>query len=138
MVSWDRTPGLEEAAAAVGDRWSLLVVDALRDGRCRFAELQSRVRGVAPNVLSSRLKRLEREGIVLSNPYSRRPLRMEYQLSSAGLELASAMRGFAAWGVGTRGKPVHPACGERLEIRWWCPRCAEPVEPETDQDLEWV
>ena len=50
---------LEVALERVGDRWSLLVVEALLDGPQRFADLATRVPGIAPNILTQRLRRLE-------------------------------------------------------------------------------
>ena len=50
---------LAGALARVGDRWSLLVVDALSDGPRRFADLEAAVPGIATNVLTQRLRRLE-------------------------------------------------------------------------------
>ena len=64
---------LDVAMARVGDRWTLLVVDALLDGPRRFKDLEAAVPGLAPNVLSARLRRLEREGLVVAVPYSERP-----------------------------------------------------------------
>ena len=59
------TSGLDAAMAAVGDRWTLLVVDALLDGPRRFSELQEAIPRVAPNVLTARLRRLEEQGLVV-------------------------------------------------------------------------
>ncbi len=90
---------LDEAVARVGDRWTLLIVQALLDGTRRFNELQDELPGIAPNVLSQRLKHLEREAVVVSRPYSRRPPRFAYELSASGLELAGALRLLAQWGA---------------------------------------
>ncbi len=59
-----RSP-LEAALERVGDRWSLLLVDALLAGGRRFGELREELPGLAPNILTERLRRLEREGIVI-------------------------------------------------------------------------
>jgi DNA-binding HxlR family transcriptional regulator len=75
---------LERAVASVGDRWTLLVVHALLDGPLRFTELGDAVPGVAPNILTRRLRHLEHEGLVLATPYSRRPLRVTYELTVTG------------------------------------------------------
>ena len=53
---------LDLAMAMVGDRWTLLVVDALLEGPLRFKDLGEAVPGLAPNVLSARLRRLEQKG----------------------------------------------------------------------------
>ena len=57
---------LAAALDSVGDRWTLLLVEALLDGPRRFGDLQEHVRGIAPNVLTQRLRRLEGEGLVLA------------------------------------------------------------------------
>lgn len=122
---------LELALERVGDRWSLLLVDALLDGPRRFNELQDGVTGIAPNILTDRLRRLEREGILLARPYSERPPRLEYGLTSAGRDLAGALRLLADWG-GRRSdhaEPLrHALCGTPLEARWYCPTCTVLVD----------
>src|SRR6186713_1470144 len=78
----DRRPlPLEAALDRVGDRWSLLVVEAMLDGPRRFGELTDALSGIAPNILTDRLRRLERERILVSTAYSARPPRMEYRLT---------------------------------------------------------
>jgi DNA-binding HxlR family transcriptional regulator len=136
------TSALAEALDRVGDRWSLLIVDALLDGPARFSDLGESVPGIAPNILTDRLRRLEREGILLSRPYSQRPLRMEYALTADGRELAGALRLLADWGArrsagaAAEHEPLrHATCGTPLEARWYCPTCALAVgdseAPET-------
>jgi len=122
---------LELALERVGDRWSLLLVEALLDGSRRFNELQEGVAGIAPNILADRLRRLEREGVVHARPYSDRPPRMEYALTAAGRDLAGALRLLADWGArrSPDSDPVrHRLCGTPLEARWYCPTCTVLVE----------
>jgi DNA-binding HxlR family transcriptional regulator len=122
---------LDVALTRVGDRWSLLVVDALLAGPRRFNELAAAVPGIASNVLSQRLKRLEAEGLVVARPYSRRPRRLAYELSGAGAELAGAVRLLAHWGarIGDDAEAArHDACGTVMEVRWYCPTCGRTVE----------
>src|SRR3984893_13456638 len=89
---------LGEALARVGDGWTLLVVEALLSGPRRFNDLLSQIPGIAANILSDRLKRLERDGLLLARPYSQRPPRAAYQLTAEGTELAGALRLLAHWG----------------------------------------
>ena len=120
---------LEAALDRVGDRWSLLIVDALLDGPRRFGEVRDALPGIAPNILTDRLRRLEREQILVSTPYSTRPPRMEYRLTGDGRDLASALRLLADWGSRrTGGEPLrHDRCGTPIEARWFCPTCAVAV-----------
>jgi DNA-binding HxlR family transcriptional regulator len=129
---------LAEALARVGDRWTLLVVEALLAGPRRFNDLLSQVPGIAANILSERLKRLERDGLLVARPYSQRPPRATYQLTAEGTELAGALRLLAYWGArhtDPAGTPRHLACGTPIEARWYCPTCDQLVDHET-QDAE--
>ncbi len=130
-----QTP-LAAALERVGDRWSLLIIEALLNGSRRFGELSAEVSGIAPNILSERLKRLEGERIVRATPYSERPPRFTYALTDEGLELAGVLRLLADWGSrgSAQAEPMrHAACGTPVEARLWCPTCARSVEePEAD------
>lgn len=131
---------LEWALARVGDRWSLLVVHTLLSGPKRFGELSEAVAGIAPNVLSHRLKHLERAGIVVSRPYSSRPPRFAYDLSAGGRELGGALHLLAQWGASGSGSEgvQHEACGTSMEPRWWCPTCERAVDDAEDDELRFV
>ena len=131
-----QTP-LAAALERVGDRWSLLLIEALLEGPRRFGELAESIAGIAPNILSERLKRLEGERIVRSTPYSDRPPRFTYALTDEGQELACVLRLLGDWG--SRGsehaEPMrHALCGTPVEARLWCPTCARSLdEPEADE-----
>jgi DNA-binding HxlR family transcriptional regulator len=132
---------LDVAMARVGDRWTLLIIDALLDGPRRFKDLESALPGLATNVLSTRLRRLEGEGLVVAAPYSQRPARHEYSVSAEGRELAGALRLLARWGARTAGDetegPRHRSCGTPLEAHWYCPTC-ERVADGADDDVAWL
>jgi DNA-binding HxlR family transcriptional regulator len=122
---------LAAALERVGDRWSLLLVEALLPGPRRFNELAVAVTGIAPNILADRLRRLESERVVSATPYSERPPRFAYALTDEGQELAGALRLLADWGsrVSRESEPLrHAACGTPVEARWYCPTCDRPVE----------
>jgi len=132
---------LAAALDSVGDRWTLLLIEALLDGPRRFGDLQEALDGIAPNVLTQRLRKLEGEGLVLAQPYSERPQRFVYELTAAGHELAGALRLLADWGARHRegGEPPrHDACGTPVEARWWCPTCERPVGDEEAAGLRYA
>lgn len=138
------TDPLAAALQEVGDRWTLLVVDALLVGPRRFNDLQSEVAGIATNVLAKRLAQLEARSLVVATAYSARPPRFTYQLTQPGLELAGALRLLRRWGAdhavdGPAGaQPAHGDCGTTLEPRWWCPTCERVVEDDEPPDLRYV
>ena len=132
---------LAAAVARVGDRWSLLIVDALQAGPRRFNDLLAAIPGLAPNVLSQRLKHLEREAVVVGRLYQRRPPRFSYELTAAGAELVGALAMLAQWGAKRSPNlevPTHAACGTPLEVRLYCPTCARVVSDEEDADLHYL
>lgn len=126
----------------MGDRWTLLVIAALLDGPRRFNELQQALSGIAPNILSSRLKALTEHALVVQHAYQDRPPRFVYELSEPGRELAGALRLLADWGARAAGgtEPLrHTTCGTALQARWWCPACEEPADDSAgDGPLEFV
>jgi DNA-binding HxlR family transcriptional regulator len=110
----------------LGERWTLLVIRDLLSGPRRFHDLQASLEGIAPNVLSERLKVLEDHGVVARQFYSEHPPRAEYTLTPRGRELGVVVGALAAWG----GKHLHPDaglahddCDGTLQVRYYCPKC---------------
>lgn len=139
-ISRELTSPLAEALEVVGDRWTLRIVSSLLDGPQRFGGLQTALAGIAPNVLSGRLRRLSEEGLVVAQPYSERPRRFEYELTERGRRLAGSIRLLAQWGAGddAGAGPAHVACGTALEAVWYCPTCGEPVSDPQIADLHYA
>jgi DNA-binding HxlR family transcriptional regulator len=132
---------LAEALARVGDRWTLLVVEALLAGPLRFNDLADRIPGIAASILSERLKRLERDALIVARPYSDRPPRAAYQLTAEGADLAGALRLLADWAArhaDAAEAPRHAACGTPLQARWYCPTCDHLADREPDPGALYV
>jgi DNA-binding HxlR family transcriptional regulator len=135
------TSALDAALERVGDRWSFLLVEALLGGPRRFNELLEQVPGIAPNILTERLRRLERERVVATRPYSERPARLSYLLTQEGQELAGVLRLLATWGArgSDRAEALrHLACGSALEAHWYCPTCARAVDEAEASTLRYA
>jgi DNA-binding HxlR family transcriptional regulator len=133
--------GLANALSVIGDRWTLQVIAGLLDGPKRFGELAESLVGIAPNILTSRLRQLERDGLVVATPYSQRPVRLAYALSDTGRELAGAIALLRAWGARQTGDaegPVHDTCGTPLETHLYCPTCERPVDEVDVEAVRWV
>jgi DNA-binding HxlR family transcriptional regulator len=131
---------LAEAMGRVGDRWTLPVVEALLEGPRRFGELHERLPGIAPNILTDRLRGLERDALVVARPYSHRPPRSTYELTAEGRALAGAVRLLSEWGARHGGQEParHAACGTPLEVRWYCPTCDQPVDEDAAEGLDYA
>ena len=138
---------LDAAARRVGDRWSLRIVAALLDGERTFGELAAAVDGIAPTVLTARLRALQRMALVTAMPYATRPVRMRYALTDPGRRLAGSLGALEQWGAAREGDAsatTHVECGTAVETRPWCPTCDRPVDGETapapdgaDERLVW-
>lgn len=82
----------------VGDRWSLLIVrDLMFKGLSTFNEFASSGEGIASNVLSERLLRLEAAGIVVKEPDPADGRRNRYRLTEKGADLAPALVEIVLW-----------------------------------------
>jgi len=135
------TAGLDSALRRIGDRWSLRVVGALLEDDSTFGELAAHVDGIAPNILTARLRSLQADGLVVATPYERRPVRMRYSLSEPGRRLATAIASLAEWGARRDGRhhtARHDVCGTPLETRPWCPTCELAVDHANATDVIWA
>jgi DNA-binding HxlR family transcriptional regulator len=118
----------------LGDRWTLLIVRDLLRGRGRFQQLSETLPGIAPNILSDRLKGLEESGIVTRRFYSDHPPRAEYVLTDKGRQLDVVVGALATWGARHTESvttPTHRACGHTVEVTYRCPHCDELLTRES-------
>jgi DNA-binding HxlR family transcriptional regulator len=82
----------------VGDKWSLLVVRDLLQGKRTYGELANSPERIPTNILADRLKRLEGAGIIVSSPYQQHPVRYFYTLTPKGRALGDVLLAFVRWG----------------------------------------
>lgn len=83
----------------IGDRWTLLVIRDLFLGKRRFDEFRRSPEGIATNVLSERLARLENEGFVTRTHDPNDARRVIYELSERGRSLRPVMSAIVKWGL---------------------------------------
>ena len=81
----------------VGEWWSILILRDASLGLARFDEFQESL-GIAPNILTRRLKALVEAGLLERRRYSERPPRDEYILAQAGREFRPVLWALLAWG----------------------------------------
>jgi DNA-binding HxlR family transcriptional regulator len=130
----DQVCSVARTLEIVGERWTLLILRDALLGMRRFDEWHKSL-GIARNVLSDRLAKLVRHGILERVEYQDRPVRSEYHLTSRGRGLGTAVLSLMHWGdthlAGPEGPPrltVHSGCGERVLERPVCPAHG-PVGP---------
>ncbi len=112
------------------------MVRDLLGGARRFQDFQQSLKGIAPTILSDRLKLMEEHGIVTRRFYSEHPPRAEYTLTEKGKELGMVIGALAAWGsrhVHPETAFVHMACGHPVQLGYYCSHCQERVGAGTVQ-----
>jgi DNA-binding HxlR family transcriptional regulator/putative sterol carrier protein len=101
--------GLARALEIVGERWALLIVRDLVAGPKRFTDLRRGLPRIPTNVLSSRLKELERDGIVRRRTLPPPAASAVYELTEYGMELDGVMLRLGLWGARSLGPPEEGA-----------------------------
>ena len=101
--SYNQYCGVARALDLVGERWALLIVRELVLGPKRFTDLREGLPGVATNVLSNRLRQLERDGIVGRRRLPPPAPAQVYELTEYGRELVPIMLALGRWGASTMG-----------------------------------
>jgi DNA-binding HxlR family transcriptional regulator len=92
-----KCPAVREVLNRVGDKWSVLVVALLGDGKKRFSELRRAIEGISQRMLTLTLKGLERDGLVTRTSYPTIPPRVEYELTKLGRSLLTPSTGLSDW-----------------------------------------
>ena len=107
---------IARALALVGDRWTMLILMEMVRGQHRFDELQAQT-GMSSHLLSTRLKRMEQDGLIERRAYSERPPRSAYYATAKGKELDPVLMILRTWGRKWEGdKPAgSPATMLRLK-----------------------
>ena len=129
-----------------GDRWSLLIVrDLMIRGYRTFKDFQNSGEGIASNILSDRLRRLEQASIISAEAASADARRINYRLTEKGIDLAPALLELLIWGA--RHERTGAACAlvERLSAhrkelldevrRRWRERDSTPLQAKSG---EWL
>jgi len=83
----------------IGDKWSLLVIGALRSGPLRFGELEKGITGISQRMLTLTLKHLVEDGLVSRTAYPEVPPRVEYEVTDLGRTLVPLVIALAEWAI---------------------------------------
>ncbi|MDK3017943.1 winged helix-turn-helix transcriptional regulator [Pseudodonghicola flavimaris] len=83
----------------LSNKWLYLAMMALRSGRHRFTDLQRRLEGVSPKMLTQTLRGLERDGLIVREVFPVVPPRVEYELTPLGREFARLLGQICDWAI---------------------------------------
>lgn len=131
---YDLPCNIAQTLNIIGDKWTLLIVRQLMNGRTTYKEIQNNLEGIPSNLLSSRLKVLEEDGIVTTKLYQTHPPRYEYLLTESGKDLNDIFISLLMWGEkyvkGCSKIILHSECGHRLEHQYYCPHCKRIISKD--------
>ncbi|MGW5215824.1 winged helix-turn-helix transcriptional regulator [Streptomyces sp. NPDC004051] len=102
--SYDQYCSAARALDAVGDRWTLLIVRELLAGPRRYTDLHADLPGVSTDVLASRLKGMERDGLTSRRRLPPPGAAFVYELTDRGRELLPVLQALGTWGQGALGE----------------------------------
>lgn len=83
--------------ALIGDRWTLVIVRDMLNGKKRFAEFLDSPERITTNVLADRLNRMEQNGLISKSAYQTNPIRFEYELTDRGIALHPLLQEMCHW-----------------------------------------
>lgn len=81
----------------VGDRWTLVLLRDMLNGKARFSEFLASPERITTNILADRLQKMEAAGLVTKRPYQVRPERYAYALTPKGRGLYPVVREMCRW-----------------------------------------
>jgi DNA-binding HxlR family transcriptional regulator len=90
-------PRFHHAVELIGRRWSGAILNAMLPGPQCFNELLAIVPGLSDRLLTERLRELEAEGLVRRNVLPGPPVRVSYEMTEAGKDLAPVIRALGKW-----------------------------------------
>jgi DNA-binding HxlR family transcriptional regulator len=88
----------EHTLKVIGGSWKLPLVYFLFQGTKRYSEVQRRLHGISPRMLSKQLRELERDGIIQRKVYPEVPPKVEYSLTPSGRSLSPIVEALFKWG----------------------------------------
>ena len=89
---------VETTLALIGEKWKILIIRDLLNGTKRFNELKCACSGITQKVLTTNLRQMEDDGLVIRKVYKQMPPKVEYTLSDVGYSLAGVLNEMATWG----------------------------------------
>ena len=81
----------------IGDKWTLLILRDIFHGKHRFSEFLESGEDIKTNILTERLRRLEKAGFIKKEPYQDNPPRFEYHLTNTGKTLLPVIKSIVQW-----------------------------------------
>lgn len=95
---------VETTLSLISDKWTVIILRDLLTGTKRFNELMRSVTGITQKVLTSHLRNMEANGLLIRKVYAEVPPRVEYTLTETGYSLKPILDAMYAWGEDYKSK----------------------------------
>lgn len=129
--TYDFNCNLAQTLNIVGDKWTLLVLHRILNNKNTFKELLEALNPIPTNILSDRIKLLEKNGFIISEIYNEHPPRYRYMITEKGREFRHVFNSMIIWAnrylENCNRTLRHKECNEEVEVRYYCPKCDEYV-----------
>jgi DNA-binding HxlR family transcriptional regulator len=134
---------IDAALKVIGEKWALLALREVMMGSVRFVDIAYNT-GAPRDILATRLRSLEKAGLIHKEIYEAKPERYAYRLSEAGEQLFGLIHVMRDWGDRyVRDDPENVvtfrhSCGAKLQPELRCADCGEVLRPDSltsDRDV---
>lgn len=89
---------VEATLSFISDKWKVLILRDLMEGTKRFGELKKSIGSISQKVLTSNLRAMEEDGLLLREVFAEVPPRVEYTLTERGESLRPVIDAMREWG----------------------------------------
>lgn len=129
---------LNQGLEIFGDKWTLLIIrDIMFVGKRYFGELLDSEEKIASNILTDRLNKLEKIGLLLKTKDAHHKQKNVYTLTKMGIDLIPVMAEIAIWSqnycVSTDEKKEHIE-----KLKNGCEPFQDEIRKELESELEKV
>ena len=118
MYSMDESCTVYKTIDFISKKWSLIILLEIYkspEGKKRYHEIKNNLPDITPKVLSTRLKELEKEGLLNKHvDASSFPVKSEYELTKIGIDFISIIKDIKQWAL--RWKINNKVC-EQLDCK---------------------
>ena len=97
---------VETTLSLISDKWTVVIIRDLLTGPKRFNELMRSVTGITQKVLTSHLRNMEANGLLVRKVYPEIPPKVEYTLTETGYSLKPILDAMYTWGENYKSKNI--------------------------------
>lgn len=111
---WNKNCGIAHTLSLIGGRWKINILSyLLKENKLRYNELRKRLVGISERMLISKLKELEKDGLVNRIVHQQVPPKVEYELTDLGTSLEEILHLMDKWGETNLDLPTQAITDEK-------------------------